>query len=78
MHVSYGLHNENICISFELVYLKVDTSLSIYIYLLMSLRQRYTCSFMFKFTETETAVSASCLLYFTKAQSFVVIVSAHK
>ncbi len=44
----------------------------------MSLRQRYTWSFMFKFTETETAVSASCLLYFTKAQCFVVIMSAHK
>ncbi len=44
----------------------------------MSLRQRYTCSFMFKFTETETAVSASRLLYFTKAQCFVVIMNAHK
>ncbi len=34
MHVSYGLHNlRNICISFELVYLKVDTSLSIYIFI---------------------------------------------
>lgn len=33
------------------------------------------CSDALKFTESETAESASCLLYFTKAQNFV---SAHK
>ncbi len=68
---------ENICFPFELVYLNVEISLSIDIFF-MSVRQVYTefCAQVHR--PKRQKAHPDLFRYFTKAQCFVFILSAHK